>query len=38
MKKHWKTMDGNEAVAHVAYAFSEMATIYPITPSFWIAC
>ena len=26
-------MDGNEAVAHVAYAFSEMATIYPITPS-----
>ncbi|MBQ9526188.1 MAG: pyruvate:ferredoxin (flavodoxin) oxidoreductase, partial [Fretibacterium sp.] len=33
MKKHWKTMDGNEAVAHVAYAFSEMATIYPITPS-----
>ena len=33
MKRNWKTMDGNEAVAHVAYAFSEMATIYPITPS-----
>ena len=32
-KRNWKTMDGNEAVAHVAYAFSEMATIYPITPS-----
>ncbi|MBQ7263777.1 MAG: pyruvate:ferredoxin (flavodoxin) oxidoreductase, partial [Synergistaceae bacterium] len=33
MKRNWKTMDGNEAVAHVAYAFSEMATIFPITPS-----
>ena len=33
VKRNWKTMDGNEAVAHVAYAFSEMATIYPITPS-----
>ena len=33
IKRNWKTMDGNEAVAHVAYAFSEMATIYPITPS-----
>ncbi len=28
-----KTMDGNEAAAHVAYAFSEVAAIYPITPS-----
>ena len=28
-----KTMDGNEAAAHVAYAFTEVATIYPITPS-----
>ena len=28
-----KTMDGNTAAAHVAYAFSEVATIYPITPS-----
>ena len=33
VKRNWKTMDGNEAVAHVAYAFSEMATIFPITPS-----
>ena len=28
-----KTMDGNTAAAHVAYAFSDVATIYPITPS-----
>ena len=28
-----KTMDGNTAAAHVAYAFSEVASIYPITPS-----
>ena len=28
-----KTMDGNEAAAHVAYAFSDVACIYPITPS-----
>ncbi|MFC4651944.1 pyruvate:ferredoxin (flavodoxin) oxidoreductase [Lactococcus nasutitermitis] len=28
-----KTMDGNMAAAHVAYAFSEIAVIYPITPS-----
>ncbi len=27
------TMDGNEAAAHVAYAFTEVAAIYPITPS-----
>ena len=27
------TIDGNTAVCHVAYAFSELATIYPITPS-----
>jgi pyruvate-ferredoxin/flavodoxin oxidoreductase len=32
-KKHWKTMDGNTAVAHVAYAFTEVAAIFPITPS-----
>ena len=32
-KRHWKTMDGNAAAAHVAYAFSEVAAIYPITPS-----
>ena len=28
-----KTMDGNEAAAYIAYAFTEVATIYPITPS-----
>ena len=28
-----KTMDGNTAAAHVAYAFSDVAAIYPITPS-----
>ncbi len=32
-KKHWKTMDGNTAAAHVAYAFTEVAAIFPITPS-----
>ncbi|MCI5643650.1 MAG: pyruvate:ferredoxin (flavodoxin) oxidoreductase [Peptoniphilus sp.] len=33
MAKTFKTMDGNEAAAHVAYAFSDVACIYPITPS-----
>ncbi|MDY6064838.1 MAG: pyruvate:ferredoxin (flavodoxin) oxidoreductase [Finegoldia sp.] len=33
MGKHMKTMDGNNAAAHIAYAFSDVATIYPITPS-----
>ena len=28
-----KTMDGNEAAAYASYAFTEVATIYPITPS-----
>ena len=28
-----KTMDGNNAAAHVAYAFTDVAAIYPITPS-----
>ena len=28
-----KTMDGNEAAAYAAYAFTEVAAIYPITPS-----
>ncbi|HEY8911514.1 MAG TPA: pyruvate:ferredoxin (flavodoxin) oxidoreductase [Desulfosporosinus sp.] len=28
-----KTMDGNEAAAHASYAFTEVAAIYPITPS-----
>ncbi|WP_169784951.1 pyruvate:ferredoxin (flavodoxin) oxidoreductase [Campylobacter curvus] len=33
MSKIMKTMDGNEAAAHAAYAFTEVAGIYPITPS-----
>ena len=33
MAKKFKTMDGNNAAAHCAYAFTEVATIYPITPS-----
>jgi pyruvate-ferredoxin/flavodoxin oxidoreductase len=33
MKKIMKTMDGNEAAAYVSYAFTEVAAIYPITPS-----
>ena len=34
MKKFEKaTMDGNTAATHVAYAFSDVAAIYPITPS-----
>ena len=33
MAKFMKTMDGNTAAAHVAYAFTEVAAIYPITPS-----
>jgi hypothetical protein len=28
-----QTIDGNTAAAHVAYAFSDVAAIYPITPS-----
>jgi len=32
-KKQMKSMDGNMAAAHVAYAFTEVAAIYPITPS-----
>lgn len=28
-----KTMDGNSAAAHVSYAFTDVAAIYPITPS-----
>ena len=30
---HYVTMDGNEAAAYIAYAFTEVAAIYPITPS-----
>ena len=33
MAKTFVTMDGNEAAAYVAYAFTEVAAIYPITPS-----
>jgi len=33
MKKRMQTIDGNTAATHVAYAMSEVATIYPITPS-----
>jgi pyruvate-ferredoxin/flavodoxin oxidoreductase len=33
MKKNFKTVDGNTAATHVAYAYSEVAAIYPITPS-----
>ena len=33
MARKMLTMDGNEAAAHASYAFTEVATIYPITPS-----
>ncbi len=33
MARNRKTMDGNNAAAHVSYAFTEVAGIYPITPS-----
>ncbi len=33
MKKIMETIDGNTAATHVAYAYSEVAAIYPITPS-----
>jgi pyruvate-ferredoxin/flavodoxin oxidoreductase len=33
MAKKMKTLDGNTAAAHVAYAMSDVAAIYPITPS-----
>ena len=32
-EKRFMTCDGNEAAAHIAYMFSEVAAIYPITPS-----
>ena len=32
-QKIWKSIDGNTAAAHIAYAFSDVAAIYPITPS-----
>ena len=33
MKRKFKSMDGNEAAAWVSYAYTEVAGIYPITPS-----
>ncbi len=33
MARKKKTMDGNSAAAHVSYAYSDVAAIYPITPS-----
>lgn len=33
MAKKFKTMDGNQAAAYVSYAFTDVAAIYPITPS-----
>src|SRR5579884_2087055 len=33
MKRSWVTLEGNEAVATIAYALSDIAAIYPITPS-----
>ena len=32
-EKKFITCDGNTAAAHVAYAFTEVEAIYPITPS-----
>ena len=33
MQKPMKTMDGNTAAAYVSYAFTDVAAIFPITPS-----
>ena len=33
MKRSMKTMDGNNAAAHASYAYTDVAAIYPITPS-----
>ena len=33
VQRKMKTMDGNSAAAHVSYAFTDVATIFPITPS-----
>src|SRR5690554_5997642 len=33
MNKTRRTMDGNEAAAYISYAFTDVAAIYPITPS-----
>lgn len=31
--RKFRTIDGNEAAAYIAYAFTEVSAIYPITPS-----
>ena len=36
IKNKMETMDGNMAAAHVAYAFTEVAAIYPITPFYFL--
>ena len=33
MERTWVTLEGNEAVANIAHALSEVIAIYPITPS-----
>lgn len=33
MKKNYATIDGNEAIARIAYKLNEAIAIYPITPS-----
>ncbi|MGO4971045.1 pyruvate:ferredoxin (flavodoxin) oxidoreductase [[Clostridium] aminophilum] len=33
MGRNWKTMDGNEAAAYASYAYTDVAAMYPITPS-----
>ena len=38
MARKFKSMDGNNAAAYVSYAFTEVAGIYPITPSSPMAC
>ena len=35
MPRAKQSMDGNTAAAHVAYAFTDVAAIYPIAPSRW---
>ena len=37
-QKKFITCDGNQAAAHISYMFSEVAAIYPITPSSTMAC
>ena len=38
MARAKQSMDGNTAAAHVAYAYTEVAGIYPITPSSPMVC